>query len=784
MKPNCGDRSTSSLLKLLVLVSLSSSCWFSGFAQDNIREHAEYDSENYKEELYLQTDRDLYISGEELWLKVYKLNALSKKPANLSKVVYLELLNSVGYPVMQVKLNVEKLSKSTSFILSDTLGSGNYLLRAYTNWMKNYSEKEFSFREISIINPFHKPGKINTPAQKQFIDTLLFYPEGGVLVSGIESRVGFRAIDESGRPQEIEAALVNEETDTICLVRTGDNGFGTFSINPDHKESYRLLYTSGNGETQTFPLGRIENSGIILSLNHSELKLPLSFRINKSPDFTPGENRYFILIKSRGLVKFRKEINLLNEMEWSMNRSELPDGVSQIVLTNENGEQLSSRWIYNGSDQSIFFDIKFDKPEYGSREKVKVKISATDREGKPMETDLSVSIAKSCSVNEHRMNIANRAKHLSSLRTGISSYKLKDINDALLFYSDNDIDLKEIYLPELEGKILSGKMKYKSTEDPVENEDLVFSIVGKTAKCQFYKTNEFGDFHFIINETGLQEIVIQPLGSGLSDYFVELEPDFINSFNHLFPGSLYLDTSKLEELNKSIISMQIKNIYQSYWQNNHKVTAENHNISFYNEPENAVILSDFIQLTTVREVIKEIVPRVYTQKKDGEFFFQLLSDIDGQVFENKPLVIVDGIPFNDIEQILRMSPTEIERIEVLNLKYFIDDQVFDGIIHFITKEGNLRTLDFDHSIFRQAYNTFCREVKFNSPDYSNDSLVNNHLPDFRNTLYWNPDLHTQNDGVVSFEFFTSDETSDYTLCIEGISPEGKTGALHKQIPVN
>ena len=61
-------------------------------------------------------------------------------------------------------------------------------------------------------------------------------------------------------------------------------------------------------------------------------------------------------------------------------------------------------------------------------------------------------------------------------------------------------------------------------------------------------------------------------------------------------------------------------------------------------------------------------------------------------------------------------------------------------------------------VFRQAYAALSEESSFQSPEYSSDSLKNSPLADFRNTLYWNPDLHTREDGTSSFEFYTSDET--------------------------
>ena len=621
MRFNCSYFSKSVLLKSVLLVLLNWICWLNASPQDLLTELPENNKKNYREELYIQTDRDLYIIGEQVWLKIYKFNALNQKPNNLSKVVYIELINSAGFPVEQIKISIREKSQSASFSLSDTLGSGNYLIRAYTNWMKNFDQKNFAFKNISVINPFQPPGKIKILKEGSSTDTPLYYPEG----------------------------------------------------------------------------------------------------------------------------------------------------------------------------ESIIFSVEPDKANYGSREKVKVEVKARDSKGNPIETDLSVSVTKSFLVNETRTSIDNRQRYLSSLNTGVQSDK-DDVNsDKLLLYSSNSPDFMKStdfakmhpqYLPELEGKIISGTLTNSSTEEPGKNKDVVFSLVGKVAKCQFYKTNDSGVFHFVINETGLQEIVIQALKSGSGNYFVEIEPEFINSSNHILPGPYHLDTSKLEKLNKSIISMQIENIYQAYRQNDQIASIKNNSVNFYGDPENSVQISDFINLTTVREVIKEIVPHVYTRKKDGKFMFLLLSNISGQSFENDPFIIVDGIPFNDVDQILNMSSAELERIDVIDLKYFIDGQVFDGIINFVTKKGNLVALDFDYSIFRQAYTGFNRKMEFNSPNYRLDSLKSSRIPDFRNTLYWNPDLHKQKEGTLSFEFYTSDEPGSYTILIEGISPDGCTGAIRKEFVIN
>ncbi len=70
-----------------------------------------------------------------------------------SKIVYLEMLNAGNNPVRQARIRVEGTSGSAVFRLSDTLSSGNYLLRAYTSWMENFPENHFSYTTITVINP-------------------------------------------------------------------------------------------------------------------------------------------------------------------------------------------------------------------------------------------------------------------------------------------------------------------------------------------------------------------------------------------------------------------------------------------------------------------------------------------------------------------------------------------------------------------------------------------------------------------------------------------------------
>lgn len=600
-----GRRLFALIISVLIIIDFQSNQEL--YSQQIAEKSGESDLKNFNEELYLRTDRDLYIAGEQVWFKVYKMYGLTHIPCDISKVVYVELLDLNNYPLKQLKVRVDGNSGSSGFVLPENISSGNYVIRAYTSWMKNFPADMFFHKEISVINPFE-------------------------------------------------------------------------------------------------------------SLDH--LRIP------------SNENSY-------GKERFN------------------PNSSSQIVVPEENNNSGGSVNMLKGAQ--LKYEVTLPKHEFSTREKVNIVISATDMEGNPVFTDLSISVVKSDIINSGSKNLSIFTGPLNS------SYNDKGMTEYV-----NPV------LPELEGLLISGILKLKLIDEPLRNTDISLSYVGKTAKCQFGKTDENGEFNFVTKETGLNEIVIQPISVDISGYYIELTQPFSIKFSDYKISPFYIDSSKLDNINNAIVSMQIRNIYAPY-QQKQKEAAEKSIPDFYGKPENTLKMADYIELGSIREVVKEIIPNVYTLKQNGKFDFKLINKFRGQPFENKPLVLVDGVPIYDFEKVLSINSKEIERADIINTRYFYCENVFDGIVSFITKKGNLSALEFDNSIFRQVYEACQIQNNFCSPDYSTDLMKNSRIPDYRNTLFWAADQHTLKDGKAEVEFFTSDEAGKYTIVVEGISADGKPG---------
>jgi len=111
------------------------------------------------EEIILETDRQFYCVEESIYLTAsYKFN-YPMDGVQWSTVIYVELLRWTGEKVAQAKYKLYDTRASGYLIIPKTLPSGNYYLRAYTKWMRNFPLEDYTYKLVKVINPFE--GKID-----------------------------------------------------------------------------------------------------------------------------------------------------------------------------------------------------------------------------------------------------------------------------------------------------------------------------------------------------------------------------------------------------------------------------------------------------------------------------------------------------------------------------------------------------------------------------------------------------------------------------------------------
>jgi hypothetical protein len=299
------------------------------------------------------------------------------------------------------------------------------------------------------------------------------------------------------------------------------------------------------------------------------------------------------------------------------------------------------------------------------------------------------------------------------------------------------------------------------------------SVVGKSPIFELAKTDSSGRFYFSTDQFGKREIVIQPFrtDSVNSKYIVNLDPSFSGIYSKHSIGKFALSLDQAREINDAIVNMQVNSIYNLDGFNqiieNKPIPSE----PFYHIPEYSVKIDKFIKLGSVEEIVKELVPLTAIRKQKGETVFKTIEDNNNYMQNAPTLSFVDGIPIRDVKRILDIAPSEIEKVDVVNLKYFVEDVDLGLLLMFYTVDGNLKAMDFDNRIFRQAWQFSMSDCNFNDPDYQNIENKMSKVPDFRNLLYFQT-LQSLKDGEANFTFYTGDDAAIYTISVEGIKPDG------------
>ena len=128
---------TSILIISLIMMSISV------YSQESantslIATFQQYQSDHYQEKVFIHTDKNFYLAGETIWMKAYVTDGFFHALSTLSKVVYIEILDKNQNPVLRTKMAVSDATGEASLSIPATVLSGNYILRGYTQWMKNF----------------------------------------------------------------------------------------------------------------------------------------------------------------------------------------------------------------------------------------------------------------------------------------------------------------------------------------------------------------------------------------------------------------------------------------------------------------------------------------------------------------------------------------------------------------------------------------------------------------------------------------------------------------------
>jgi hypothetical protein len=105
------------------------------------------------EKPYLQLDKPGYVQGDTIWFKGYLVDAASLTASDRSRIMYVDIANDSSRIVKSYSFPVAGgLTWGNISLDEKTFPAGNYTIRAYTNWMRNFGSDFFFTKSFFIAD--------------------------------------------------------------------------------------------------------------------------------------------------------------------------------------------------------------------------------------------------------------------------------------------------------------------------------------------------------------------------------------------------------------------------------------------------------------------------------------------------------------------------------------------------------------------------------------------------------------------------------------------------------
>ncbi len=789
-------------LGMLLLMACFSDAFSQSFNQDSITKwFDQYSEMNLQEKVYVHTDRELYLAGEILWFKLYNVNTVSNRSIDFSKVAYVEIIDKNLKPVLQAKIAIDNGSGSGSLYLPVSLSSGNYQFRAYTSWMKNFSPDFYFEKNIKLVNTLTKPEKKQALNEELNYD-IQFFPEGGNMVESLPAKLAFRAIDSQGKGIDFQGTLVDENNNRLLSFKPLRFGIGSFVFTPESDKSYKVLIEIPGSKTIVKDLPAAKTGYVLQLENAGKEQVKVKIQANEG-----SSNQHLVLfVHTRQNNKLSESITLNGgKAEILIEKNKLSEGISQFTLFNTSGKALAERLYFIRPASQLNLEIKADKSAYLTRKKVSLELLSKDEKGLDIDADASVSVFASSIGGSDEADIFNYLWLKSDLKGNIESpgYYLKNRDAVADEALDNlmlthgwrrfvwhDVISKKTpafgFIPEIDGHIIHGRIIDTRTQAPANNILAYLSLPGKKLHLYGARSNSSGLVSFHTRDIyGPSELVAQTDTRQDSTYKIDILSPFSKEYSSTKQPELILNEDIRKQLFTQSLSSQVQNVYSSNKLRTFYPALVDSS-AFYLKPDKTYLLDNFVRFTTMEEVLREYVVEVPVTRQRDDFSVWVtvrphLTDIPKSV---KPLIILDGVPiFDSGNKIIKYDPKKVRSLDVVAQKYFLGVLNFEGILNFTTYKGNLPDFQLDSRATITDYEGLQLKREFYTPVYETASQTESRLPDFRNVLYWSPDIKINSDGKKTISFYTSDQENNYTIMLQGISSSGKAGSASLNIEV-
>lgn len=733
----------------------------------------EFNARRQQVKIHLTFNQSVYAPGDTAWFSAYFLRTNDFGPVGGRQILNVELSDSSGRIVTRSLFAIQGGRGSSQLAIPTDFAPGIYHVSCFSDWMRNFSRDLY----------YHEDIRVTGPAKLEYSDTdefrLTFFPEGGHLAAGVLNTVIVR---RSGRGPSGAGVIEDERGAETGRFVWNEAGLGSFMLVPEAGRSYFSRYDTPSGSVRT-PLPAVERDACALSLQQDNNDLRLILR-------TPAQSRLYkdpvlLVIQSRNTITFSAEETFTGEglLSLAVPVGELAHGITQIAVFDKGGHAIAQRLIYVPPAKKLQTSVTLSKDKFRTRQKAEAEIRLSG---------LARKASASVAVVHQQARPADRGNDLEA-----QLFLRSDLGVVDLPSNSHDLDLLLCTLrwkrfdweTFLSGSIDMPAYPFRTYQQvsgvatdvngkPLAPATHVMVFLQKKMMGYDVYVKEGGTFDIpvLFDFYGRDDLFLLAKENGreLPEVRVHITTDSISNY----PAPRVRALRERDEYGLAAFqkyqmakSYGFFTVEQSAWKND-----ENPNADFEDELSGAdvsVNVEDYIVFPTMEDLIREVVPSVQHRVVGGQTIVRVLLSTPQLAYTGDPLYIIDGAMTKDTKFFLSLKPADLLTVkvvkEVSKLARF-GSLGQNGIILVQTKKANLAP-----ALLRKGtvpVSGLTPPLTFTAMDYSLAGS-RERVPDFRSTIFWEPNLVFGEDGKASVSFTTGDATGRFVVVVEGITADGR-----------
>ncbi len=668
-----------------------------------------------------------------------------------------------------------------NILITDSIDDGNYMITAYTEWVRAMSDPFVFKKNIYIHNDEQSNyiskrsiqnnrafnAMISNRKNSQKID---FFPEGGSLISGLENIVIIRVLNQLNETLSFQAKIFDNNDKYITDVEVFANGYGVFSLKPiDGISYYANVIIEGKDEyKENLPLAT--NSGISLNIYFSDDGEVIVKAVTSESHIDE---------KLTLLLKFGQEDYFINELipnkEYVFSTDFFPSGITRFIAYDKNGKVYSQRLFFVNDNSFLNVELARNSFMPGIELSVPVKFNSnTDKfisgnfsfalynlnECKDKNFSISRNLKNQILVNSSQAGLIiesnldlNKTEDINRLNLMlIASIAMPDIDDSNFILNREDF---EKYFPtalKLSGAISSNEDHRVATESfTVILSDLKGSVrKAEVNKAEFSIPNLYYEGSFKIN---LQITDRRNAGRAIN----------INvTLNEFEPLKYKVDSStKYQSITEKGPNWKNRNPwYKRLFSSSHK-SSVNRSDTYFN-PDQIIYMDEIANknYTNMYQVITNHVHGLY-HDQSGRLMFRGPSSIR---LSSEPIFLIDGT-IVDRSHFFTMNVNAVERIDAFRgaSASIFGSRGANGAIVAYTRRSHF----FDPTSIEFELMGYHIPSEFEIPQ-GMVSLSDEHCE----TIYYNPSVVVSHKKEINLNIPIKLPEGDYVIIFQGIDDDG------------